>query len=70
MSILDGVITAGLILVVWLLTLFIRDDIATPDIPRGETHVPESGTDAHYSLELCADDDLELSWSMGVGDHR
>ena len=61
MSILDGVITAGLILVCWLLTAFIRDDIATPDIPRGETHAHESGT---------ADDDLDLSWSQGTGDWK
>ena len=68
MSILDGVITAGFILVCWLLTLFIRDDLAAPDIPRDESYVPESGTSAQSSYQECADDDLELSWSLGVGD--
>ena len=62
MSILDGVITAGLILVCWLLTAFIRDDIAAPHIPQRETNVPDSGTPD--------DDDLDFTWSLGVGDHR
>lgn len=60
MSILDGVIITGLILVCWLLTLFIRDDLSEPKVPRSEIHAPEIGTD----------DDLDLSWSQGTGDWR
>ena len=61
LSIIDGVLVAGMFAVALLLTLFIRDDNEVPDVPYHEsgTNVPES-----------KDDDLDLSWSVGTGDWR
>ena len=60
LSIIDGVLVAGMFGVAILATLFIRDDNETPDVPEGE-----ASTGAVES-----DDDLDLSWSGGVGDWR
>lgn len=60
MTYIDGAIVGGLFAVGFLLTLFIRDDNAAPDIPEGEPSTGGADTD----------DDLDLTWSLGVGDWR
>jgi hypothetical protein len=57
---LDIAILLGFFAVCALLVAFIRDDIATPDVP----------TMPRQHVEVDEDDDTELSWSHGTGDWR
>jgi hypothetical protein len=58
---LDIAILLGFFAVCALLVAFIKDDIATPDVPMPRQYV---------EADIAEDDDLDLSWSKGVGDHR
>jgi len=60
LSIVDGLLVAGFFGVAYVLACFIKDDNEVPDVPEGEP-----STEAVES-----DDDLDLSWSGGVGDWK
>jgi len=60
LSIIDGVLVAGMFGVAILVTLFIRDDNKVPDVDEGEPSTKPRDTD----------DDLDMSWSHGTGDWK